>query len=141
MSTGCVSRRQKPGDAVRHLIVVDKFAPVGLCNAIVYADHKSGLAFEHVGNCVLDQLLGILANCLRHLLKPRLHIGCEMYFHALRLSQNGQRSKLCSCCGRKSASTAAPATFEHLISCDHRIGLIVNHPDKAAKIGQLPSRA
>jgi hypothetical protein len=101
-----ISRRQKPGDAIDYVIVVDKLAPVGLRNAFTHSVNKEGLAFEQAGNGVFDQLLSILAICMCHLLKPRFNIGCEIYFHALRLSQYGQRSKLRTYCGKPALSNA-----------------------------------
>jgi len=60
-----------------------KVAPVGLLNASLHSRNEAGLIFEHPGNCVLHQLLGILAVGTCHLLEPRLNVGREMYFHGL----------------------------------------------------------
>jgi hypothetical protein len=61
LSTGWISRLKQPGDAVRHVSVVDQFAPVGLSDASVHPGDKESLALEHLRNRVSDQLLRILA--------------------------------------------------------------------------------
>ncbi|MBZ2186624.1 MAG: hypothetical protein K7J46_18110 [Bryobacter sp.] len=77
-STRSFSRIQKPADALRNFIVIDKLAPAGLRNAVIHSGNKDGLAFEHIHNLVLDQLLSILTFGLRHLLKPRLNFGSQI---------------------------------------------------------------
>lgn len=62
--------------------MIEEFATVGCCDSPVDAGDKTGLTFEHVGNGVFYQLLGVLAVGKRHLLEPRLDIRGEMDFHA-----------------------------------------------------------
>jgi len=70
------------GDTVQHVFVLYKLAPVGLFDACLRSYDEAGLIFEHAGNSVFHQLLGVLATGRGHLLKPRFNVGREMYFHA-----------------------------------------------------------
>jgi hypothetical protein len=47
-----------------------KLAPVGLLDAFLHASDEAGLIFEHAGNSVFHQLLGVLAIGGRPLLEP-----------------------------------------------------------------------
>ena len=74
----------------------DELATVGLLDASLYSRAEAGLIFEHAGNSVFHQLLGVLAIGSRHLLKPRFNVGREMYLHALQVTRKpevGQREK------------------------------------------------
>lgn len=65
-----------------------KLATVGLLNTSLHSGDEAGLIFEHPGNSVPDQLLGILAVGNSHLLEPRFNVGRKMYFHALKVREN-----------------------------------------------------
>jgi hypothetical protein len=55
--------------------VLYKLATVGLLNASLHSGDEAGLIFEHSGNSVLHQLLGILAVGIGHLLELRFNVG------------------------------------------------------------------
>jgi hypothetical protein len=74
---------KQPVDAIEHVLVLYKFAPVGLRDALLHAGSEAGLIVEHPGNRVFNELLGVLAIGRGHLLEPRFDVGREMYFHAL----------------------------------------------------------
>ena len=59
----------------------DELATVGLLDASLYSRAEAGLIFEHAGNSVFHQLLGVLAIGRGHLLEPRFNVGRKMYFH------------------------------------------------------------
>ena len=80
---------KQPVDAGEHVFVLDELAPVGLLNASLHSGDEAGLIFKHPGNSVLDKLFGILAVGNSHLLEPRFNVGREMYFHALKVRENG----------------------------------------------------
>jgi len=71
--------------------VLYKLAAIGLLNSSLHSGDEAGLIFEHPGNSVLHQLLGILAVGISHLLEPRFNVGREMYFHAPKIRQNRER--------------------------------------------------
>ena len=73
---------EQPVDTAKHVFVLYKLAPVGLLDASLHARDEAGLIFEHAGNSIFHQLLGVLAIGKGHLLEPRLNVGREMYFHA-----------------------------------------------------------
>ena len=77
-------------DAIKHILVLDKLAPVGLRDASLNTRDEAGLIVEHAGDRVFYQLLGILAVGRGHLLEPRFDVGREMYFHALKLRESAQ---------------------------------------------------
>ncbi len=65
-----------------------KLATVGLFNTALHSGDEAGLIFEHPGNSVLHQLLGIFAVGNSHLLEPRFNFGWEMYFHEAQSTGN-----------------------------------------------------
>ena len=73
---------KQPVDTVQHVFVLYKLATVGLFDACLHSCDEAGLIFEHAGNSVFHQLLGVLAIGRGHLLEPRFNVGREMYFHA-----------------------------------------------------------
>jgi hypothetical protein len=73
---------KQPVDTVQHVFVLYKLATVGLLDASLHSRDEAGLIFEHAGNSVFHQLLGVLAIGRGHLLEPRFNVGREMYFHA-----------------------------------------------------------
>jgi len=79
---------KQPVDAIQHVLVLYKLAPVGLRDASLHTSDEAGLIVEHAGNSVFHQLLGVLAIGRGHLLKPRFDVGVEMYFHALQVTRN-----------------------------------------------------
>ncbi len=98
---------KQPVDTVKHVFVLYKLAPAGLLNASLHAGDEAGLIFEHAGNGVLHQLLGVLATGRGHLLQPRFNLGREMYFHALQGTrkpaerQHGRRKRQKFRCGKE----------------------------------------
>jgi len=74
---------KKSVDTIHHVFVLYKLATVGLLNTPLHTGDEAGLIFEHPGNGVLHQLLGILAVGNSQLLEARFNVGREMYFHAL----------------------------------------------------------
>ena len=81
MSTESPSWVKQPIDTVKHVFVLHKLAPVGLFDAFLHPGDEAGLIFEHTGNSVFNQLLGILAMGKGQLLEPRFNVGRKMYFH------------------------------------------------------------
>ena len=79
---------KQPVDTVPHLLMLHKLATVGLLDASLHSCDEAGLIFEHPGNCVFHQLLGILAVGKGQLLESRFNIGREMYFHAFKIREN-----------------------------------------------------
>ncbi len=61
-------------EAVQHVLVLDKLAPVGLVDAPLHSCNETGLIFEHPGNGVLNQLLGVLAIGRGNLVEPRFNV-------------------------------------------------------------------
>ena len=61
LSTASASREKQPVDAVKDVLVLYKFATVGLLDASLHAYDEAGLIFEHPGNSVFHQLLGVIA--------------------------------------------------------------------------------
>jgi hypothetical protein len=90
---------QQAVDTVKYVIVLYKLAPVGLLDAPLHARDEAGLIFEHAGNSVFHQLLGVLAIGRGHLLEPRFNLGREMYFHIFQgtrmpaVKQHGRRQR------------------------------------------------
>jgi len=68
-------------DTVQHVLVFYKLATVGLFDACLHSCDEAGLIFEHTGNSVCHQLLGVLAMGRSHFLEPPFNVGREMYFH------------------------------------------------------------
>ena len=83
---------KQPVNTVNHVLVLYKLAAVGLLNTSLHSGDEAGLIFEHPGNSILHQLLGILAVGNSHLLEPRFNVGREMHFHALKVRENRLRS-------------------------------------------------
>ena len=83
MSSESASRVKQPVDTVKDVFVIYKLAPVGLLDAFLHPGDEAGLIFEHAGNSVFNQLLGVLAIGKGQLLEPRFNVGREMYFHTL----------------------------------------------------------
>jgi hypothetical protein len=79
---------KQPVDALKHVLVLHKIAPVGLRDAPLHTGDEASLIVEHAGNGVFDQLLGVLATGRGHLLEPRFDVGGEMYFHPFKLREN-----------------------------------------------------
>src|SRR5580698_863612 len=73
---------KQPVDTVKYVLGLYQLAPVGLLDASLHAGDEAGLIFEHAGNGVFHQLLGVLAIGRGHLLEPRFNVGGEAYFHA-----------------------------------------------------------
>jgi hypothetical protein len=78
---------KQPVDAIKHVLVLYKLAPVGLRDAPLHAGDEAGLIVEHPGNRVFDQLLGALAVGSGYLLESYFDVGREMYFHALKVRE------------------------------------------------------
>ena len=55
--------------------MLDKLATVGLLNTSLHSGDEAGLIFEHPGNSIFHQLLGILAVGGSHLLELRFNVG------------------------------------------------------------------
>jgi hypothetical protein len=68
--------------------VLYKLATVGLFTASLHSCDEAILIFEHAGNSVFYQLLGVLAIGKGHLLEPCFDVGREMYFHAFKVREN-----------------------------------------------------
>src|ERR1017187_9257843 len=78
-----ITMRPKSAVAAGVHFFYDELATVGLLDASLYSRAEAGLIFEHAGNSVFHQLLGVLAIGRGHLLEPRFNVGREMYFHSL----------------------------------------------------------
>jgi hypothetical protein len=72
---------KQPVDAGEHVFVLDELAPVGLLNASLHSGDEACLIFEHPGNSILHELLGILAAGSGKSLEASFNVGWEMYFH------------------------------------------------------------
>jgi hypothetical protein len=72
---------KQPVNTVKHVFVLYQLATVGLLDASLHSCDETGLIFEHAGNSVFHQLLGVLTIGRGHLLEPRFNVGREMYFH------------------------------------------------------------
>jgi hypothetical protein len=79
---------KKSVDAIQHVLVLYKFAAVGLRDSRLHTRDEAGLIVEHAGNSAFHQLLGVLAIGRGQLLEPRFDLGGEMYFHAFKLREN-----------------------------------------------------
>ena len=133
MSIECASRVKQPVDAIQHILVLYKFAPVGLRDTSLNAGDEAGLTVEHAGNCVFHQLLGVLAVGRGHLVEPCLNVGREMNFHALQGTRKpaiGQRRKR-----KRRAMRLNPAKSS---TCCKRTGSYTNDGSRAE--GQLDRR-
>ena len=75
LSSESASRLKQPVDTVQHILVLYQLAPVGLLDAFLHAGDEAGLIFEHAGNSVFNQLLGVLAIGKGQLLEPRFNVG------------------------------------------------------------------
>jgi hypothetical protein len=64
--------------------------PGRLLDASLHAGDEAGLIFEHAGNCIFHQLLGVLAIGGGYLLMPRFNVGREVHFHAFKVRENRQ---------------------------------------------------
>ena len=65
---------KQPVDPVKHVLVLYKFATVGLCDSPLHSGDEAGLHFEHASDSVFHQLLGVLAIGRGHLLEPRFNV-------------------------------------------------------------------
>ena len=74
-------------DTANDVFVPNKLATAGLLDAFLHSCDEAGLIFEHAGNSVFHELLGILAISKGHLLEPRFNLGREMYFHAFQVRE------------------------------------------------------
>ncbi len=72
--------------------MLNKLATIGLLDPSLHSSNEAGLAFEHPGNRLLHELLGILAVGNSHLLETGFNVGREMHFHALKVRQNRLRN-------------------------------------------------
>ncbi|HEY3838655.1 MAG TPA: hypothetical protein VGL72_18885 [Bryobacteraceae bacterium] len=84
---------KQPVDAIKHVLVLDKLAPVGLRDAPSHICEEAGLIVQHAGNGVFHQLLCVLAAGRGHLLEPGFDVGGEMYFRALTRRSRNQKGK------------------------------------------------
>jgi hypothetical protein len=100
---------KQPVDAIKHVLVLYKLAPVGLRDAPLHASDEAGLIVEHPGNRVFDQLPGPLAVGSGYLLESYFDIGREMYFHALKIREKRIRGNT----GNGRAGKAA----ERIVGC------------------------
>lgn len=82
LSTESASQVKQTAYTLNHVLVLYKLASVGLLDTPLHSCDEAGLIFEHAGNCVFNQLLGVLAVGRGHLPEPRFNVGREMYFHA-----------------------------------------------------------
>lgn len=87
MSTESASRVKQPVDTVKHVFVFDKFAAVGLLDALLHACDEAGLIFDHMGNSIFNQLLGVLAIGRSHLLKTGFDVRRKIYFDPSKLRE------------------------------------------------------
>jgi hypothetical protein len=78
-------------DTIKHVFMLYKLATISLLNTSLYSGDEAGLIFEHPGNSILHQLLGILAVGNSHLLEPRFNVGREMHFHAFKVREDRER--------------------------------------------------
>lgn len=78
-------------DTVNHIFVLYKLATVGLLDASLHSCGKAVLIFEHAGNSVFHQLLGVLATGKSHSLELRFNVGREMYFHTFKVRETRAR--------------------------------------------------
>src|SRR5437762_13285937 len=88
LSTESASRVKQPAGTGKHIFVLYKLAPVGLLDASLHAFDEACLIFEHAGNSVFHQLLGVLAIGRGHLLEPPFNAGREMYFLPFKIREN-----------------------------------------------------
>jgi len=79
---------KQPVDPVKHVLVLYKFATVGLGDSPLHSSDEAGLLFEHASDSVFHQLLGILTIGRGHLLESRFNFRREMYFHAFKIREN-----------------------------------------------------
>jgi hypothetical protein len=79
---------KQPVDTVNHVFVVYKLTTVGLLDAFLHSCDKAVLIFEHAGNSVFHQLLGVLAISKGHLPEASFNVGREMYFPAFKVREN-----------------------------------------------------
>ena len=84
---------KKPVDPVKHLLMLDKLTMIGLLDARLHTRNEAGLIVEHAGNCLIHQLLDVLAIGGGHLPEPRFNVGREMYFHAFEDTGSVARSQ------------------------------------------------
>ena len=96
---------------IEHLLVLHKFATVGLLDTPLHACDKAGLVFQHPANRLLDQLLCILSVGRGQLAKPRFDIRRKMYFHATRLGAHAATVKRWQLGGREDASASFSSMF------------------------------
>lgn len=74
MSSEYASRLEQPVDALHHVLMVYEFAAFRCCNSLFKPGDKTGVTFQHPGNSLFHQLLGVLAIGKRHLLEPRFNV-------------------------------------------------------------------
>ncbi len=79
---------KQPVDTVNYVFMLYTLATVGLFDASLHSCDEAALIFEHAGNSVFHQLLGVLAISKGHLLEPRFNVRREMYFHAFKVREN-----------------------------------------------------
>jgi hypothetical protein len=72
--------------------MLHKLATVGLLDASLDSRDEAGLIFEHPGNGVFHQLLGVFTMGNGDLLESRFNVGREMYFHVLQGTRNRRPS-------------------------------------------------
>jgi len=87
---------KQPVDAVEHVFVLYKLAPVGLLNASLHSCNEASLIFEHPRDGVFYELLGILAVGNGQSLEARFNVGREMYFHGPRVRKGCAHGKAAS---------------------------------------------
>ena len=75
LSIEFASRVKQTFDTIKHVFVLYKVATVGLLNSSLHACDEAGLIFEHPGNCILYQFIGLLAVGNGKLLEPRFNVG------------------------------------------------------------------
>ena len=61
---------KQPVDAIEHVLMLYKLAPVGLRDALLHTGDEAGLIVKHSGGGVFHQLLGVLAIGRGHLPEP-----------------------------------------------------------------------
>jgi hypothetical protein len=81
---------RQPVDTLKQVFVLHELTPVGLLDASLHAGDEAGLIFEHAGNCIFHQLLGVLAIGGGYLLMPRFNVGRGVHFHAFKVRENRQ---------------------------------------------------
>jgi hypothetical protein len=77
---------EKPLDTINNVFMLYKLATVGLLDSSLHSRDEARLIFEHPGNSIPYQLLGVLAVGNGQLLEPCFNVGGEMDFHEAQIT-------------------------------------------------------